>query len=193
MFEKKIIVRNNNQEELLWELKNKSPHIVGVDGETGVGKSTKIAQCIRDRFGGIIVSVDNYLEKDKGEYIDYINYRSLCQDLSTFAKQSEPLIIEGIMLLDILEKVDINQDYLIYACRSMWLDDWTGEYGNYFNCGSLEEIIKQQESIVKIIDPKYRMGGGTKEIYEYTHRQKPFLRADAIWIFDVQSSVFNMK
>lgn len=182
MFLKALRVQDDDKEKLLLELKKKQPHIVGVDGEDGAGKSTKIAPFLAEQLNGTVLSIDNYLEKDRGSYIGYLHYESLCRDLLALVKKSWPIIIEGIMLLDVLKKIGMSQDYLIYACSSMWYDDWTGEYENHYKRGTLEEIIKHEESITKIISAKYKMEGMRKELYTYTYKQQPFYKANAIWI-----------
>lgn len=179
---KKNTVQDDNQEELLLELQNKQPHIIGIDGEDGAGKSKKIAPFLRERLGGTVLSLDSYLEKDRGGYIEHLHYDVLRQDLLALTQKSKPVIIEGIMLLDVLEKVDVSQDYLIYACSSMWLDDWTNEYENHYKRGTLEEIIKHEESIVKIINAGYQMKGMRKEIYAYTYERQPLSKANMIWV-----------
>lgn len=182
MFEEKLIVRNDNRDELFSELKKRRPHIVGIDGEDGAGKTTTIAPLIQELLGGTVLSLDNYLEKDCGGYIGHLHYDTLGQDLLDLVKKPELIIIEGVMLLDVLEKMEVNQDYLVYACSNMWLDDWTGEYGNHYERKTLEEIITHEESTVKLINAGYQMKGMRKEIYAYTYNQKPFSKADTIWI-----------
>ena len=86
------------------------------------------------------------------------------------------------MLLDVLEKIGVKQDYLIYACCSIWLEDWTGEYGNHYERGGLEEVIKYEENKVKIINAEYQMRGMRKELYAYTYKQRPFSNANVLWI-----------
>ena len=103
-------------------------------------------------------------------------------EVKLYKKPKNPIIIEGIMLLDVLEKAGVNQDYLIYACSTMWFDDWTSEYGNHYERGTLEEIIKHEESKIKVINVEYEMKGMRKEIYTYKYRQEPFSKADVIWI-----------
>lgn len=184
--EKVLIIKDENREDLLSDIIEKKPHIVGIDGEVGVGKSTTIAPLLRKLLGGIVLSLDSYLEKDNGGYIGHLRYDALRQYLLGLVQKSDPVIIEGIMLLDVLEKVGVNQDYLIYACSSMWLDDWTGEHGNYYH-KTLEEIIKFEEDNASIVSPKiqstkYQMQGARKEIYAYTYQQQPFFKANAILI-----------
>src|SRR3989338_8125845 len=103
-------VQNDNKEKLLSELKKRQPHIVGVDGEDGAGKSTKIVPFLTEQLDGTVLSLDNYLEKNRDGYIEYLRYDLLRQDLLALIIKSNPVIIEGIMLLDVLEKIGVKQE-----------------------------------------------------------------------------------
>jgi len=186
-----IIVRNEDltiKNQLLSKLKELRPSIIGIDGEDGVGKSTKIAPFLSEQLGGAIISLDNYLVKNKGGYVEYLKYEALRNDLLNLLEKSQPIIIEGLMFLDVAKKIGIQQDYLIYACCDLWFYHWTEEDGNYNNHGTLEEIIGQEENkvgiIAKVLTPKepYHMEGMRRELFAYTYGWRPLLKAEAVWI-----------
>jgi uridine kinase len=66
--------------ELRGRLPTHGPAIVSVDGWTGSGKST-VAKAVADRIGCACVSLDDYLDRHRGGYLEHLDYPKLKADL----------------------------------------------------------------------------------------------------------------
>jgi len=86
--------------------------IIGIDGDHGVGKTTELAHEIRAGLGGTIVSVDDFLSGSGEPYLSQIDYPRLAWAVE---EASAPVILEGSLLLDVLDRLRIKTDFLIFA------------------------------------------------------------------------------
>jgi replication-associated recombination protein RarA len=82
---------------------------VGLDGNPGVGKST-VGRRIADDLGAQLLSLDNFLEKDSEVYVD--NLMLACIEKAVI---KSTVVFEGCCLLDILSRVNLQLDALIYT------------------------------------------------------------------------------
>ena len=39
--------------------------------------------------------------------------------------KTDLLIVNGILFLEIMKRLDMGYDYLIYACSEVWFNNWT--------------------------------------------------------------------
>ena len=116
--------------------------LIAVDGVHGSGKST-LAQAIGEKLGGRVISLDErYLEKHTGAYRSSIRYEVLREDIERFKTEERALVIEGVCLLEILDKVDVSPDVAIYVKR-------IDQYGFWVDAGicdrtqGLDQILEQ--------------------------------------------------
>lgn len=158
-----------DKEKLASEIISFKPDIIVIDGEDGSGKSNYLAPFLRDRLNGKVVSIDDFLSKNQGGYIEHINYVGLKNAIKS--NHIKPLIIEGVQSLDVLKRIGIESNYLVYSCKEQWLREWT-EY--YEKNEPIESIIQNVEKQVSIISPGYRMKGLRYEMYCYTYNFRPF-------------------
>lgn len=86
--------------------------IIGIDGDNGAGKST-LAKEIQVALGGMIVEVDNFLLGNRQPYLAQLDFPRLAEVVRT-AKVA-PIVLEGILLLDVLDKLDIQSTFLIFS------------------------------------------------------------------------------
>lgn len=171
--------------EIIKLIKQQNPRVIGIDGKDGTRKSA-LSKDISTKLDYKVISLDSYINKKKGGYFNFLNFKCLKKD--THLIGDNPYVIEGVMLFKILNVLNIKLDYCIYTTDSVWIYDWTEDYGGkYFNL-TLEEIIKSVEEDVnklnKIINPKekeYKMKGFRKEIYGYTYQYKPWEKANSIY------------
>ncbi len=180
----KCIISDENQ--LVEKIKLINPKIVGIDGIDGVGKSTIIAPLISKIIKARIINIDKYLNEKQGKYFQEINFKKIKQDINQ-CLGTDNLIIEGVLLLKILKKIDLKVDCLIYVSDNVWVYDWC-EYGPYYQ-RKLEEITKDVEKktdkvskALRTYTKPYKLDGFRKEIYHYTYEYMPFNSANIIFI-----------
>ncbi len=103
----------NTESELICALKSTSLHsqsIITIDGVDGVGKTTlsiKIAEvlCLSN------IELDDFVQKNQDGYIKYIDYDRLLDRIIS----NKPVIIEGICIQQILNKIQVNSDVTVYV------------------------------------------------------------------------------
>jgi hypothetical protein len=167
---------------------NYNKKIICVDGEDGIGKSTSITPSIAKNIQSKIISIDKYLKKEKGGYIDFIKYKDLENDVLKAIKHNN-VIIEGVLLLKILERLKIKPNKFIYSTSQLWFDDWQEhkELNREFS-----DIIKKEESNCELFsnisnsDEKskpYKLTNFRHEMYKYTYQYKPIDMADDVLCF----------
>ena len=91
--------------------------IIGVDGDSGAGKS-RLADEIRAVLGGgQIIRADLGLDGDPdADYLGHLNMACLSNAIAIAAR---PIIVEGIRLLDVLDGVGVRADYMIFVRRKI--------------------------------------------------------------------------
>ena len=163
-----------------------SPMLIAIDGEDGAGKTTIISPLIAEALSGKIVSVDDFLGKDKKGYADFIGYQALKEKIDDYLKLG-PVIVEGIMLLKIFLKIKLKPDKFLYVSSEVWFSEWE-EYR--LSGKKIDEIISDTESRItkseKYLDPEkkdeYRLTSFRKEMYVYTFEYKPMERAGEVLV-----------
>lgn len=83
--------------------------IFAIDGHHGVGKST-VAQQIATLLRIRVIHVDDFLVPGQGGFVDFIRY----SELST-ALRTRPVVVEGVCLLAVAERLGIAPDVHIYV------------------------------------------------------------------------------
>lgn len=94
---------------------------VGIDGVDGCGKTT-LAKTLAAQLKIPLISVDDYLNKKRGSYLEHLRYENLKW---TFHAQS-PCIMEGVCLLQVLKFAGLDIDTLVYVKRmrhGLWSDE----------------------------------------------------------------------
>jgi hypothetical protein len=86
---------------------------IAMDGADGVGKTT-LAVALRRLVGGTIISVDDYVAKNQGTYVPSLRALELRAALEG---ASAPRIVEGVCLVNAMEKAGHDPDVLIYVRR----------------------------------------------------------------------------
>ncbi|MFA5997703.1 MAG: hypothetical protein WC791_04450 [Candidatus Paceibacterota bacterium] len=178
-------VINNQIQEIINKLVEIKPSIVVIDGEDGVGKTHVIAPLMANALDAHIFSIDNYLDNNKGGYVDFVDYEKLKQDISN-VKDSKPVVLEGLMMLLVVKKLGMVADYFLYVGSISWVEEWLGDGGNYEK--PLNNVISKIENNVNLISKlinstaEWKMPKPREEIYQYTYNYKPFENAQAVLI-----------
>ena len=184
-------------EQLLLYIKNylnEQPLIISIDGKEGSGKST-LSKTISDKLGFVYIELDSdrYLEKNKGQYVKFISYDTLKEDITKLLENRKNIVIEGICILKILNIIGIKPSIKIYIKRMskdghFWYDEKLFDYSK-----SPDEIIEQEdENLQEFIRISAEIEGKTfdpipleesifHEIIRYHFEYKPDLEADIIF------------
>ncbi len=83
---------------------------IAMDGNDGVGKTT-LANALRRLIGGTVISVDDYVAENQGAYVPSLRALELRAALE---RACAPRIVEGVCLVNVLEKAGHDPDILIY-------------------------------------------------------------------------------
>ena len=87
-----------------------------IDGDDGSGK-TPPARKIANALEARVVSLDEFLPGDGRPYCDQIDYESLKKDILSGDKK---IVIEGLCMLKVLSKLNVDYDYHILTRRVMF-------------------------------------------------------------------------
>lgn len=101
--------------------------LIGVDGFMGSGKS-RLAMKLASELGGYRVSLDSYADpgSDKAHYVDKLLLDYFVEDVDKLKRKFPCVVIEGICLLEVMERVKGIVDSLVYVKRisqqGLWHD-----------------------------------------------------------------------
>lgn len=166
--------------------------IISIDGKDGSGKS-HLALCLCCRNENFIYfDLDtHYWSSKKLPYVENIDYEILKNNIHNTLSDNEIVVIDGVCMLSILEKLSLNPTIAIYIKKvndsGWWID------GKEFNYDlDLEEVFENKREVsrkwselegfdqnrdlksVTDIDISY-------EIIRYHFRHKPDKNADIIY------------
>jgi len=184
---------------LLQELKNKK--IIGIDGMPGVGKTTIVAKELSERLNTNmpIIELDTYLPKDKTgrkRYIKYVKELNYQKIRDVIQKARNTFIIEGVLLCQIIEKLDIELECLIYvkSVNARYYNvtktyRWIDETDCDFQC-TPEDKINEATKQGKIVDKEINKTNNSsselpqliKDLFYYNKNYRPFDKADHIYL-----------
>ncbi len=164
---------------------------VAIDGTDGVGK-TALAMAVQRVIGGTVISLDDFVEENRGGYIPYLRAAEL---RSALDKADRPCIVEGVCVLAALDRISHIPDVLIYVERlasyGYWHDEETCDPTE-----PVEELIERlakQVAMLARFDPEVSddvsLGDETpaltplrEEIIRYHDLYRPSHRAEIIFM-----------
>jgi hypothetical protein len=100
-----------NLEGLLDDLRLHRPRIVGVDGGLGAGK-TSIAKTIAAELTSACVHLDSFLNAGRASFLPSLRYDQL---RDAICASQATVVVEGVCLLDALQRVSLAPDYLVFV------------------------------------------------------------------------------
>lgn len=175
--------------EIIETIKKRPIRIVAIDGMDGSGKTT-FSKKLRRRLKCIRISLDSYLKKNAGSYLDFINYSNLQRDLSI---NSNLILIEGTCCLAVLARLHVLHDLLIYVKRyspdGYWRDedecDIQGDIDDFVDQekGKLLRFCEADAALEnKEFDPStHQFPPFREELFRYHYKFRPHQVADIIF------------
>jgi len=117
--------------------------IVAIDGCEGVGK-TMLARHLALRLGAHHIETDRFLRFDPTRPV--YRYGDLGQAIAARRARTQPLIVEGIAILDLLDRLDLEPGFVILVCnaagpRHDFLPDYFREYEERFQPARRADLI----------------------------------------------------
>jgi energy-coupling factor transporter ATP-binding protein EcfA2 len=146
-----------------------------IDGKDGSGKST-LAKQLSAVLELPCISLDSFLEKDKGGYVEYIDYIKLKEALEKF----EGYIVEGVCLHQVLRRIEVAPAVNIYVRRvkhGVWLDEDTLDVSN-----SVEAVLVRERGYASLFSSDSVISLGlTEEVIRYHAEFRPHESADVTY------------
>jgi uridine kinase len=104
-------------EQLLIDLQlalgpDRKPHLIGIDGREGVGK-TSLSSWLAWQLRMPVIHLDLFLKQN--EVPAPVTRRTVDLDRCIKARSKRPFIVEGVLLLDAMEELDGSVDFLIFV------------------------------------------------------------------------------
>jgi len=116
------VIELSSISELIETILNTSPRLVGIDGKDGSGKSTAACE-IAKATGASVISLDDFIDKGKGTFADNLRYEEIGAAIS---KSNGSLIVEGVCLLNVIDRLGVKLDVHVYVKRisryGFWYD-----------------------------------------------------------------------
>ncbi|MGY2257463.1 shikimate kinase [Pseudomonas sp. SDO55104_S430] len=110
-----------NPQEVIDAIRATNMIRIGIDGKDGAGKST-LAQAVSEALGLPCISLDSFLEKKMGGYVDHIDYLNLKATMENL----EGYVVEGVCLREVLRRISLVPTANIYIKRmqhGVWVDE----------------------------------------------------------------------
>ena len=141
--------------------------LIAIDGVHGVGKST-LARALAQRLGCEAIAADDFLQRNRGLYVDAILIDDLRGRLNATLASVSAVILEGVCARAVVERLGLTATAFVYVKRltpagvpSDWqiLDAENGEVAEPFYFSDLD-----------------------REILHYHARYRPSTRADILFL-----------
>ncbi|MDQ5849754.1 MAG: hypothetical protein M3544_12420 [Pseudomonadota bacterium] len=153
---------------------------VGIDGTHDSGKST-VARAVAGILGVKLFSLDDYLVKEQGGFLEFIEYDRLRGDVGAV----DAYVIEGVCLLHALKRATVAIDSLVYVKRlqlGLWADETELEIDE-----PLEAFLEKERELTAIVagdgEPVSDLGLDG-EIIRYHYVARPQDVADIVFLRD---------
>lgn len=160
------------------EIKSNKHNLVAIHGAPLAGKST-LAEFIAEELCAVLIRVDDFILKNpKGCYTDFIDKARLREVLGISLANNPYVVIEGMCLLDILEKIKFKPSFIVYA-KNQYDNDWI----NYdLSEDQLNQKLEEVNSIMKFV-PNSDGECLDKDNSIYHYKYKPVRCSDLIYVW----------
>jgi len=161
-------------------LRSANARRIGIDGIDGCGKST-LARVVAVKLQRRLFTLDDYLEKDKGGFLEFIDYSRLRSDVSA----EDACVFEGVCLLHVLRRAELVIDALVYVKRrhlGLWADE--RELDLDLN-EPLEDFLKNERELTAMVAGEAVTDLGlAEEVIRYHHAARPHNSAHIVYFRD---------
>jgi len=157
----------------------KSPIIVSVDGVDGVGKTT-LACNIAKKMNFPCIEIDTFVQEQQGGFIDHIDYNRLSETIKQAIITNHLIILEGICVLQVLQKLGLNSYAKVYVKVINNYGFWMDQIRLFPPDKSADEMIAERKA-------KGFLLGHVEDIIRYHYTFKPHENAD--YIFERRTDV----
>ena len=158
--------------------------IVSIDGFCGSGKTTLVGQ-LCPKLSAVHIEVDRFLDRNKGTYVGFLRYGELKRELTEALTQNVPVLVEGVCLRQILERISVQDSMSIYVKR-VGAGGWSDGSAVQLYSSAEEAIAREEASLLefaKLLDePPTQLPASQRELIEYHFAFKPHERAQVIFI-----------
>lgn len=163
---------------VLDNLSGKSKWLIGIDGNTGAGKTWIGERLETDLMDARLIDLDDYLEKRTGSFINALRYEDLRDALTHAADQFHVTIVAGVCLLEVLDRLDVTPDLLIYAMK-------VSSAGRRSDDHLYDDTISEAVALEDVRE-SWKASGAIgpfldEELIRYHKRVRPQYRADIVF------------
>lgn len=164
--------------DVLCEIKAKGLVLVGLDGMDGAGK-TAIAHEVAVLTGWRVIHLDDYLVPDQGTFVDNLRYGDIKLEIES---TNAPVLVEGVCLLDVADKIGISIAAPIYVKRVNAHGFWADEGECEFAMPADQKISELEDQTKQLIGDEFDgLTDFRKEIIRYHARWNPSQIADRVF------------
>jgi hypothetical protein len=154
----------------------RSGTLVGIDGARGAGK-TVLAHGLGQSLCAPVVSLDKFLKDDGESYVARLDLGRVRSVVRDHLRLSGVVAVEGICLLDALERLEIGVHHHVYVRR-------ISAGGRFCDDELFDDEIELDEGIHAKLSMQNCSSAGEwldAQIQEYHHRVRPHVRADTVF------------
>jgi len=170
----------------------RTAEIIAIDGMNGSGKTT-VAQELSRRLSFPHVNLDDFLVRNEGAFLPNVKYGELAAHIQGLQARNTPAIVEGVCLLDVLARLNLKAEPLIYVKRigasGTWHDQDICEIATEQELNEWVEqdtenartMLRQKGKNAEVSD-SILPGDLRREIAAYHYRQKPIHKAHYVYL-----------
>lgn len=174
-----------NSEKILNQIKKNNYKIIAIDGPTGSGKS-KLATYLAEKLNTSPIHLDKYLQNDDRNYYKKLDYDQIKNDILT----KKHIIIEGILMLEVLKKLQIKPELTIFCSDQAFLEEWRFYIESEKSFDSIIEERINNINVIRTLEGKRKIEKLDKfhfEIDKYFFDYLPFDNADMLFDFSSEA------
>ena len=164
-----------NSQEVIDAIRAISAVRIGIDGIECSGKST-LAREISGALGLPCISLDSFVEKKMGGYVEHIDYSKLKATLENL----EGYVVEGVCLHQVLGRIQLAPSASIYIKR-MQHGVWSDEERLDINEPVDAVLNRERENTSRILCEPVSNLGLAEEVIRYHAEFRPHDHADVTY------------